>query len=178
MYVFIYGYSSDPYALFQRYSRCFRLFFIHRIRLYQILSISNFYYIFYMKLVQENLRLLEIQFNLEKQGNSMNKHFNLIRKNYQRVHEMISCLNHTFGWSQFFTILFSFHILLTELNWSYWGLHERSAPYKIGFLIFRNIGNSIFNSFFLVSAFTLWIMHFILIVLYLFLNSTKCKYLV
>lgn len=107
-----------------------------------------FYYIFYMKLVQENLRLLEIQFNVEKQGNSMNKHFNLIRKNYQRVHEMISCLNHTFGWSQFFTILFSFHILLTELNWSYWGLHKRSAPYKIGFLIFRNIGNSIFNSFF------------------------------
>lgn len=54
----------------------------------------------------------------------------------QLVYELSGCINQTFGWSNFSTILYSFHLPLTDGNWALWELHERTLDYVIGWLLF------------------------------------------
>lgn len=50
----------------------------------------------------------------------------------QLVYELSECMNQTFGWSNFTTILYCFHFPLTDGNWALWELDQRPIDYIIG----------------------------------------------
>lgn len=97
-----------------------------------------FYYLFYVEIIKCELQ--HIQYDLKrivahsKQNRIKWKmqRFEKIRNYFQSVYQMVQCINQVFGWSQFVTILFCLHLPLTDLNWAYVRLLERTTGYKIG----------------------------------------------
>lgn len=100
-----------------------------------------FYYLFYMELIRNELEKIhkELKYHvLMSQSNACDFEKNIfkrIRECYGMVYQMVSCINNIFGWSQFATILFSLHLLLTELNWAFIRIYERPIGYIIGIYI-------------------------------------------
>lgn len=112
-------------------------------------QLRNFYYLFYLKLVQFQLQSIENELKLiVRKGTTrefdqygfghtqMFKSYELnrikwVRKFYLIVYEMSNNLNEVFGWSQVAIILSLFNYQLTHLNWAYLHLKENSP-----FLIF------------------------------------------
>lgn len=96
-----------------------------------------FYYLLYLKIVETELQIIGQEVNefhnvfqmknnykLAK-GNYLLRKFNVdrlkwIREYYQNVHGLCECINETFGWSNFLTIINSFTIIITHINWIYW----------------------------------------------------------
>lgn len=106
-----------------------------------------FYYLFYVELIKHELITIQKELKrlvaISKSDNFVwerNRYANL-RKYYQLIYEMVCCLNEIFGWSQFTTILFCLHLPLTDLNWAYIRIHERSTGYIIGTVLgtFKNV---------------------------------------
>lgn len=64
--------------------------------------------------------------------------FNLIRINeyYRLIFELGNCTNDVFGWSNITTILFCFHLLITDGNWALWAISQRPAGYTISTFCF------------------------------------------
>lgn len=47
-----------------------------------------------------------------------------IRIYYDLVHELSNCINEIFGWSNIINVLYMFLILVVDLNWIYWKIHN------------------------------------------------------
>lgn len=122
-----------------------------------------FYYLFYLELVKFELKTIKRELkDIAELSNfhgslvwNANRHYkrrtrdawcdstvtsvneiNLKRINAycQLAYELSGCINQTFGWSNFATVLYSFHLPLTDGNWALWELHERTLDYIIGTL--------------------------------------------
>lgn len=97
-----------------------------------------FYYIFYLELIKDELISIEKKLKTIVSISDCSVHdvsrnwFKELREYYKSVYEMVNCINEIFGWSQFITILFCFHLPMTDLNWAYSSIHLRSIGYMIG----------------------------------------------
>lgn len=100
-----------------------------------------FYYIFYVELINFELKSIETEvkmiYNLSRSncpcltGNAKYpvENFKWIRKYYCLVHSLNTCLNSIFGWSQLSTITCCFHLIVTDLNWAYENISTKSTGY-------------------------------------------------
>lgn len=104
---------------------------IARWLLLETCSIRLTYYLFYLELMQFELKVIEKEVlemsksNIYRVRNSQIKQFERhrlmwLRKYYKVVHELVSCVNSVFGWSSPLTFLANFNFLLTDLNWGYY----------------------------------------------------------
>lgn len=64
--------------------------------------------------------------------------YNLKRINgyYQLAYELSECINQIFGWSNFTTVLYCFHLPLTEANWALWAISFRPSGYRISIYLY------------------------------------------
>lgn len=111
------------------------------IKMYQL---RIFYYLFYVELINFELKAIEHEIkntstnsrsDYRRSPESMIspiKSIKWIRKYYCLVHLLNVCLNSIFGWSNFTTILCSFYLLLTDLNWAYDNIADQEAGYFYG----------------------------------------------
>lgn len=176
--------------------------------LFKIFEIRLFYYLFCLEIIIFQLEQIEIEIkNVSSVINVPKLHSLKIRKsiytfelnrlkwvrNYVfNIHEMIVDLNRIFGWSHVATILSSFYLLLSQLNWSYVHFHEFSFvcgmgklscqwSFKLGLMCSANsIGLMQFNLkkyifYFSFQAVILVIVHVQLIIIYLFYSSARCS---
>lgn len=107
--------------------------------LIKVCQLKVFYYIFCVKIVTEQLEIIEIEVTELK--NILNRRFDenvlqinrfvWIRKYFECVYEMTECLNKVFGWSQVAAILFCYYLLLTDLAWSYLTFSSMECTTKI-----------------------------------------------
>lgn len=106
-----------------------------------------FYYLFYLELIEFELKTIKIELEtiakITQRNDSNDENFNVnclkkIQNHYQLIFELTEFLNQIFGWSNFATILYCFHLPLTDLNWGLWELHKRTATYIIGIVIDGN----------------------------------------
>lgn len=112
----------------------FNISYIILVKMYQN---RLFYCLFYLNLIKYELNSAEAELkfivtisrnNFEELDLSCLKP---IREYYRLMYEMVRCINEVFGWSQVATILFSFYLPLTDLNWAYIRIHERTYAYII-----------------------------------------------
>lgn len=100
-----------------------------------------FYYLFYLDLIAFELNIIKKE--LKMVASRTHGHYypmesinsNLLKEvnaDCQRVFELIKCLNQIFGWSNFTTVLYCFHLPLTDSNWAVWELHQRTTVYITG----------------------------------------------
>ncbi|XP_031623086.1 uncharacterized protein LOC116340633 [Contarinia nasturtii] len=128
-----------------------------------------FYYIFFLELIKFELKMIKSELNQRTKNhssirnswchsavNSVNEN-NIKRINAycQLVNELSGCMNSTFGLSNFATILYCFHMPLTDANWALWELDQRPWNY--------------------IFVFSLWLVYLSLLILLLFKGATDCK---
>lgn len=108
-----------------------------------------FYYLFYLELIEFELKSIKTELKAiakttQRNGNNFdegNLNVNCLKKlntHYQLIFELNEFLNQIFGWSNFTTILYCFHLPLTDFNWALWELHKRTTTYIIGIYIDGN----------------------------------------
>lgn len=98
-------------------------------------KIRSFYYVFYLEFIKNELKIIEREMAalLNEQIHSMNRknrfaakfyrsRFKWIRQYYGLVHDLCRTVNIMFGWSNVVVILFTFHLILIDINWAYWKL--------------------------------------------------------
>lgn len=102
-------------------------------------KIRSFYHIFYLEFIKNELKIIDHEVNEMfndcscTQFNCMNRRkrfaakfyrnrFNWIRQYYGLVYNLSCTVNTMFGWSNIVVILFTFHLILIEINWFYWKL--------------------------------------------------------
>lgn len=107
-----------------------------------------FYYLLYLNIVETELQIIgqEVnQFNNVFQMKTDSKlttrnclllKFNVdrlkwIREYYRNVHGLCECINETFGWSNFLTIINSFTIIVSHLNWIYWRYFNATGVFLV-----------------------------------------------
>lgn len=104
---------------------------------YQICHIRAFYYVFCLKIINFQLKVIENEVKIMKNiinSINMSKRFSdtysnyyvfelqrlkWIRRYFNCVNDMIACLNEIFGWSQVAVILFCLYLCVSDLNWFY-----------------------------------------------------------
>lgn len=92
---------------------------------YVLLFMCNnrlYYFLLYLKLIKFELEKIENTLVKNRQIDCHKKYLRILRNcrnHYHCIHEMISCMNMFFGWSQFATILISFYTLVTYFNFIY-----------------------------------------------------------
>lgn len=102
-------------------------------------KIRSFYYVFYLEFIKNELRIIDHEVvallndcNVA-QTNSMNQkcrfaakfyrsRFKWIRQYYGLVCDLCRTVNTMFDWSNIVVILFTFHLILIDVNWAYWKL--------------------------------------------------------
>lgn len=103
----------------------------------------SFYYIFFLEFIKNELKIIDREAAaLLKDCNAatttenlsrlyrLTKSFRLsrfkwIRKYYGLVFDLCHTVNAMFGWSNIVVILFTFHLILMDINWAYWKLLNR-----------------------------------------------------
>lgn len=116
--------------------------------LFKIVHMRSFYYLFCLEVLTFQLKEIEIEIqnvasvinipklktlNIRKSIYTFEaKRLKWIREYVWNAHEMTRDLNRIFGWSHVATILSSFYLLLSQLNWSYAHFHEFSFVYGTG----------------------------------------------
>lgn len=75
-----------------------------------------FYYILHLKLILFELETIWRRLQVHSSPNQYRR----IRQQYQAVVDLCDCVNSVFEWSNFVTILYTFLLTLTDLNWVYW----------------------------------------------------------
>lgn len=109
-----------------------------------------FYYLFYLDLVEYELNIIKndimdivktiekikIEMHIFDKRKSISKLFEQkrlkwIRNYYMLVYDMSECLNAVFGWSNMTTVLYSFLLILTDLNSFYWRWYNKNKVYMI-----------------------------------------------
>lgn len=116
--------------------------------LFKIVHMRSFYYLFCLEIL--TFQLEQIETELQSVSSVINipklhalniresiytfelKRLKWIRDYVRCAHEMTADLNRIFGWSHVATILSSFYLLLSQLNWSYAHFHEFSLVYGMG----------------------------------------------
>lgn len=106
------------------------LMFVHQHR--------QFYSLFFLNLIENELKEIEKEtnrmfnsFKSNKGVEPMSRNYEIIRlkwirEYYKLVHQMCECMNESvLGWSNVPVVLFSFGILLTDLNWMYWKWYNK-----------------------------------------------------
>lgn len=115
-----------------------------------------FYYLFYLELIKNELQMIKNELKdiaessvldsssmkslhrrTKRRGSTTRQKLSensLIRinANLQLVFALTKCINQVFGWSNFTTILYCFHLPLTEGNWAMLELQEKSNFYIKG----------------------------------------------
>lgn len=149
-----------------------------------------FYYLFYVELV--NFELKAIKDEVKAVHDVMRNDFLWVRgstdfpiqnikwaRNYYcLIHRLSLCLNSMFGWSQFATILCCFYFLLTDLNWAYERITTFAIDYSFGNMNRRNIFRIYFFKHSSQQVFTLWTIHLVLVIYYLFRATSQSENLV
>lgn len=97
----------------------------------------SFYYIFFLAFIKNELKIIEQEtITLRNDYNAMKftnrthpfaqkfhrSRFKWIRQYYGLIYDLCSTVNTMFGCSNIVVILFSFHLILIEINWFYWKL--------------------------------------------------------
>lgn len=105
-----------------------------------------FYYLFYLDLLRNELktivnkvkkmvRSLKIP-KIYRKKKTFKKfeqnRLKWIREYYKLIYEMNECLNSVLGWSNLVTILFSFALILTDLNRYYWIWYNKEHIFVFG----------------------------------------------
>lgn len=94
-----------------------------------------------------------------------------IRSYFHGIYNMVNALNESFGWSHVVAMPFCFFCLFTDLNYLYMHTHEISLGDILGkYLHDKNYLSDLKILYF--SGSSLWIIHPILLVIYLFLGVT------
>lgn len=97
-----------------------------------------FFYFFCLELIKNELKIIEDEVNkmldIHKTMKLTFREFEVnrlkwIREYYGLVYELSECVNLVFGWSNLPTILVSFSLILTDVNWYYWKWYNNSTLY-------------------------------------------------
>lgn len=101
------------------------------------------YYLLYLDLIENELNEIE-RMSKDCSDNNRSKVYGIAKKRnqrikndgyelktiyeyYRKIRELINELNIVFGWSNAFTMPFSFALILTEINWVYWIWYNRDT---------------------------------------------------
>lgn len=145
-------YFTQHFTHYVKHYSLFRICYLFSQILYQY---RVFYYLFYLELVKFELKIIKndlkkvVALNECRNSFSQCKHRHKFRchtsigkfrentlkriSSYcQLVFELSKCINQIFGWSNFTTVIYCFHLPLTDGNWALRGLHERPGDYIIG----------------------------------------------
>lgn len=117
----------------------------------QISQIHLFYYLFYLELINFELKIIESKV---KQELLCSLTLKLLQKHYQSVYKMSECINSVFGWSSSVAILSVFTYFLTDTNWFYYHYSDESGIFLL--------------------IFALWSFHFLLHLIYTFNGGSQC----
>lgn len=114
------------------------LMFVHQHR--------QFYCLFFLDVIEHELKEIKNEINRmihsfessrgDKLELTMFKKYEIIRLEwirefYELVHQMCECLNKSvLGWPNVIVVLFSFGILLSDLNWMYWRWYNIIINYR------------------------------------------------
>lgn len=120
---------------FQHYSMSFLLFLILRFRI--------FFYLFYSKLIEFELKNIKKEAKKSSifwQGNYRNYKIGMFQKNhkkfvrnyYKLVWELNDNINSIFGWSNLSVVLFTFMLFFAQINWLYYYSSNRPRNFQIG----------------------------------------------
>lgn len=160
---------------------------------YFLLFVCNnrlFYFLLYLKLIK--LELQRISQTLESSHiYAKRSHYQNVLKyfcsKYQRIHELTTCINVFFGWSNFAAILICFYTLLAYLNWIYQlidgqfighGLfnHVCFLLWVLDFIQAQIVGVFFSDYFILLNVLRLF--YTLLIIFYLFYDACQCRKMV
>lgn len=145
-------YFTQHFTHYVKHYSLFRICYLFSQIMYQY---RVFYFLFYLELIKYELKMIEHELKDVVALNQFRHSFarGKRRRNYgcytsmerfgentlkrisvycQLVFELSKCINQIFGWSNFTTVLYSFHLPLTDGNWALRGLHERPNDYIIG----------------------------------------------
>lgn len=75
------------------------------------------FYTLYLNILREHLGYVLRELHSASYRCRNNTDLRMFRNYYVLIVESISCINYIFGWSNAINILYSFHMLLSQLNW-------------------------------------------------------------
>lgn len=116
----------------------FRIALIFCVVMYQY---RVFYYLLYLEFIKrelENIRndleMIIMKTNINSFGSQdlVTENLKNITQYYNQVYQLSNFINQMFGWSNFTTILYCFHLPLTEINWGFSMLNERTRIFGVG----------------------------------------------
>lgn len=98
---------------------CFTFFMLFRLN-------QQFYYLFVLEFIKKTIKVLnyescELMVTLRIDG----RRFKWFCKFYDTIHDLNDVINNIFDWSNFVAILFSFQLILNDINWFYWRILNR-----------------------------------------------------
>lgn len=166
-------YFTQHFTHYVKHYSLFRIVYLCSQIVYQI---RVFHYLFYLELIRFELKTIKNELKNAVELSEFRNTFScrIDRRSYgcytvlecfnektlerinaycQFVFQLRSCINQMFGWSNFFTIIYCFHLPLTDGNWALKGLYERDGDYIIGILkellpkLFRLLYLDIFEVF-------------------------------
>lgn len=144
--------------------------------LVKICQMRVLYYLFCLEVINFQLKNIEREIMQRCSSFEMQK-FKWIRSYLYLIYQMVNILNEIFGWSQVAAILISFHCLFTDLNYFYIHFHELLWDEICGmkYSLFKIcVQLSLFPNEHFVGG-TIWIVHSLLLIFYLFLGVTSCS---
>lgn len=104
----------------------------------------TFYYLFYLELIRIELNTINDKLkkmHLSTSKESTTERFKWICEYYENVYGLCECTNDIFGWSNVFTIIYSFQIVTTHLNWVYWIYYKSNGNFIVEGGITANCNN-------------------------------------
>lgn len=110
------------------------LFFL----LYMLCRNRVFYFLFYIELIKYELKIIEKESG-DKSSSDRNeteifsrRRFLWLREHYQTIYEIKEYVNSKFSWSNTATVMYSFNLVLTDVNWMYRVIRRRDTNYVVG----------------------------------------------
>lgn len=164
----------------------FRIAYFCYVAMYQCRS---FYYILYLELIKYELMRIKCEVkqitigrNDYKREKSLEIHIKNINRYYQLIYALTDRINDTFGWSNFTTVIYCFHLPLTDFNWALKTMYKQSNEYCTGnqHSFFSPKLCHLLSIYHLddIVVFIIWMMHLFLIIFYIFKNATDCRIMV
>lgn len=131
------AYALYLYRLIHNTGSKFVLFWLSYSFMLIFFKIRSFYYVFYLEFIKSELRIIDheviamlndctaLKSNCMCRKSKITKkfyrnRFNWIRQYYGLVYDLSCTVNTMFGWSNIVVILFTFHLILIDINWAYW----------------------------------------------------------
>lgn len=103
---------------------------------YMLIFMCNnrlFYFLLYLKIIKIELQYIKNAFGWPCSDRFLAA-LNSSSVQYQRIYEMMECINRMFGWSQLATILICFYTLVTYLNFIYQQLDQQFEEHGLFFI--------------------------------------------